>query len=492
MNPLIHSKLPRGLKPLIALVVVCLGLLMSEPLAQKDPKKDPKIPPDLLFKDFDVVPSGLDALASSLDANGFPLNPRWGKQISFNSLPSPAESCPIETRDPNLFRSAQFPNCTSYPVKLNSSEWCGQHINFMTVTYEGTIEWDGVGPGAPFDMDYTFDVSRDDQALYTARDNQIHVEFDRRETVHQWDGTDTWWEKFHHDGVDKGDDHARDMIDGHSVIVIGLLGLDTPHRGKPELHPAYAIFVLLDRNRVLRQTRWAFFVRNWGNEGICGSGRLSVYKSPIKVQIRRAVQVVSQNTWAGARNGSRADLNKMRMDPQLYTSMDPTNFAGIELRFTLLPPDKESWIMGDVTFQEPIPGVTGDLKDKMWPPFDFVRAESKMPKTSSRDEEKMSPQAEAIQAQINKLPEGSRKELLAQLEAIGPRVKGIRLPQAKVPPETIQLGGTQLKPSGSASKTDWVRQERDPVGELSRRQMLEVTRKFFAQRGIKIELPREK
>ena len=150
--------------------------------------------------------------------------------------------------------------------------------------------------------------------------------------------------------------------------------------------------------------------------------------------------------------------------------------------------------MGDVTFQEPIPGVTGDLKDKMWPPFELLRAESKLPKTSRRDEleEEMSPQAQALQAQINKLPESSRKELLAQLEGVGPKVKGIRLSQAKVPAKPIQLGETQLKPSGSASKTDWVRQERDPVGESNRRQMLEVTRKFFAERGIKIELPREK
>jgi hypothetical protein len=35
MNPVIHSKTPRGLKSLIALVVVCFGMLMSNSLAQK-------------------------------------------------------------------------------------------------------------------------------------------------------------------------------------------------------------------------------------------------------------------------------------------------------------------------------------------------------------------------------------------------------------------------------------------------------------------------
>jgi len=35
MNPLIHSKTPRGLRPLIALAVVCLGLSRSDSVAQK-------------------------------------------------------------------------------------------------------------------------------------------------------------------------------------------------------------------------------------------------------------------------------------------------------------------------------------------------------------------------------------------------------------------------------------------------------------------------
>ena len=46
------------------------------------------------FKDFDVG-------TNTFDPNPFPLNPKWGKQIEHNTLPSPAQSCPIESDSDN-------------------------------------------------------------------------------------------------------------------------------------------------------------------------------------------------------------------------------------------------------------------------------------------------------------------------------------------------------------------------------------------------------
>jgi hypothetical protein len=370
----------------MALLGVFITLIIENSLAQEVSKPTPVIPPELLFKDFDVV-------KTSLDANGFPLNPKWGQQVRDNTIPSPTDSCPVDDSDTLHWTSSpQWPNCTSFPVTFNWSPWCSRHVNFMPVTYEGRVTWGGTGEANwfPFgDSDYTLNVERDDDALYSTAGSQVHIEFDSRETVDQWDGTDTWWQKFHHDGVDKGDDEAHRMIDTHFAIVIGLLGLDTYQgpghgtatHGKTELHPVYAMFVRTDQRFKFTHS-WAFFVRNWGNEGYCGASDMKLNRKVIKVQIPHAAKLVAVNGRMGARN---ADINEV--ESSMNFSAQP-NGDGIELTFTLLGSDKQSWIMGDLTFERPLPVLE--------PP------------------RRRSPQFEAIQAQIDKLPKSARKKLFAQ------------------------------------------------------------------------------
>ncbi len=274
----------------------------------------------------------------------------------------------------------------------------------------------------------------------------------------------TWWERFHNAFDTGGNDEAHRKIDRRSTIVIGMLGLDAPHRGKPELHPVYAMFVRTDNNWGLVGTQsWAFFVRNWGNEGFCGEQDVKLHPHPrehrpIKVQIRDVVREVSRSGWRGARNADRTEISSMNFSVQ-------PNPAGIELSFTLLPPEKQSWIVGDITFVQRPP-----LPDPLPPPF------------------------EAIRAQIDKLPKSSRKKLFAQLRSVVLRKGGKqRLPQPTIIAEPTEVGETHLKsPQKVDPKSYLVQLEKDSIGELNRRKQLEVIREFFAKRGVQVDLPPEK
>jgi hypothetical protein len=494
MNRLIHSK--AAIRPF--LMVSLLACAIS--LAQEVPKRPPGIPHELLPKkptptptpggiprgilSTDVpiateplLPSNLkdfDVWSPSLDPNGFPLNPQWGKHARDRTLPTPTDSCPVDDADTlDWTSSPQWPNCTSYPVTFNESFSCKRHVNFMPVTYEGVVSWVGTGEFGNWspvgDSDYTFNVERDDQALYSTQ-GVVHIEFDSRETVDNWDNTDTWWKKFRHEGVDQGNDQAGDMINGRSAIIIGLLGLDTytgpghSGHGTTELHPVYAMFVRTDQNWRLGQSSWAFFVRNWGNEGYCGGddmplGRFDEPATLIKVQFPRAVKVVSRNAWRGARNADRAEV-----ESTVNMSEQPKD-RGTELRFTLLEPEKQSWIVGDITFQEPL--------------LHEIEPENTLP------------QFEALRAQINKLPKSSRKELLAQLKSVVFKKEGTRLP-VKTIAEPAPVGETHLKsPRKVEPKGGLVRgrPKKDSIGELNRRKELEVLRKFLAERGVQVDLP---
>ena len=236
---------------------------------------------EIRLKDFDVSSQGV------LDPNGFPLNPRWGKQVKDNTLPDVHAVCPIDVVG-SWNDDLRFPNCTHVSVSYNRGGLpCAfhadpGHVNFMTVTYEGTATWGGK---SAWDDDYEIDVRRDeDFALYnTNSSGRVHTEFNSEETVDNWDDTGTWWENLHRtwaqcgwlldwEKCPKRDVGVRRLLNGKRVIVIGLLNLDNEHNGKTELHPVYAMFVSLPPADPLQTswTSWAFFVRNWGDQGFCG------------------------------------------------------------------------------------------------------------------------------------------------------------------------------------------------------------------------------
>jgi hypothetical protein len=423
-------------------------------------------------KDFDIV-------TITSDANGLPRNPKWGQQAEHNTIPDPYKSCPIEDDSDNVdlwTKSPQYPHCTSFPITFNGGFWCGPHVNFEPITYEGTVFWDHHA----FDDDYDLNVRRDDQALYSTVGGQAHIEFDSDETVDNWDGTGTWWEKFHHDGVDHytqiapgqyvfdGDAHAAAMINGSPVIVIGKLNLDTSHRGKTEIHPIYAMFVRLNSSD-FRQSSWTFFVRNWGDEGFCSDDDqpFETREHQIKVKIPNVAGLISNNVSQGAQN--QDDLSAMQ------ASMQPSG-DGVLMTFTLLAPDKQSWFVGDLSFIARPPQVAGSPT----PLAAFTTNQSSG--QEEVEEERYGPEVRQLQAKIAKLPGEMRRDLDLQLQRLTPRRKhaptnlSVLFQPAKDEPVRAVL----------ASKTP----SHDPSGRaknaLSARfqRKVEFVKKYLSEKGI--------
>src|SRR3984957_14332263 len=233
------------------------------------------------FRDFDVV-------ATELDENGFPLNPKWGKQV-------------------NSGQSPDFKNLTDdYPIWRNSGFWCGTHYNFMPITYQGQVGWEGHSNSVYDDDDYYGMITRADRAIYTTARDYIHWEFNSEETVDNWDNTGTWWNMFHHNEVDKSGNEAKSHMDNDSGIVIGLLNIDGQHDNPCELHPVYAMFLqqqvvnfdnFLPVEATNKNLVYHFFVRNFGDEGFCSSGQEYLFYDYVKIKIPGAGKMTAANVY---------------------------------------------------------------------------------------------------------------------------------------------------------------------------------------------------
>ena len=236
------------------------------------------------------TPKAMDIILSNgaTDDNGFGLNPNWRQ-----ALPNVCTFCPCGQNDtPPTWNAAA--NCTSQGIHENGRGLCTHtlfggtgipyHMNWFPVTYEGTVQWEGHSNSVYDDDDYYMDVRRTDQALETAAGGGVHIEFNSEETVDNWDGTNTWWDDFHHKGVDADDTTAHLMIDGKFVIIIGMAGVDLTHTNTSELHPVYAMFVRTPMPEPT-QEKWSFFVRNWGDEGFCGPNQEPIPQNTIQVRI---------------------------------------------------------------------------------------------------------------------------------------------------------------------------------------------------------------
>ncbi len=253
-----------------------------------------------------------DLVADAVDDNGLPLNPKWGGQTlttsaaNPNGVPPNPRQCPqgrdvgdIGDHDPGSFP------CTNQFTYLNNGV-CGPHINWFGVTYTGTMSWgEHSCPVTPLfppirgalcgDDDYDMVLKTDKQVGFIADGRgSIECEFDSDETIDHFNSP--WWSRFH-TTVDAGGCHSSDkpgvvgvvcreiaadntgaqsVIDGSSVIVTGLMGIDTEHGQHVELHPVWALAINVRPSDInvlpsINNELWAFFVRNWGDEGFCSS-----------------------------------------------------------------------------------------------------------------------------------------------------------------------------------------------------------------------------
>jgi hypothetical protein len=281
-------------------------------------------PPPPTFKDFDVV-------ATDLDENGFPLNPKWGKQVNSNQSPD------FKTFNEN-----------DYPIWKNSGFWCGTHYNFMPITYRGQIAWEGHSNSVYDDDDYYGPITRADRAAYTTSGEFLHWEFNSEETVDNWDQTSTWWNLFHHNAVDVSDNEAKAHMNNDSAIIIGLLNIDGQHSNPCELHPVYAMFlqqqvVNFDNIFPVPATNnnlvYHFFVRNWGDQGFCSSGQEYLFYDFIRIKIPGAGKMTAANVY----KPGDSKFNQMGWGIEYLPD-------GALLTFHLNSPSDKSWFVGDLAF----------------------------------------------------------------------------------------------------------------------------------------------
>ncbi|PYK98766.1 MAG: hypothetical protein DME32_13745 [Verrucomicrobia bacterium] len=251
--------------------------LESPDCATLNPPPEPTHPYDLMF--------------DQIDDTGVALAPVW------NSTRTPPL---FTTPDPSQCGNGkpwQSP-CTSQPTEINNNPGLcptgelGGHANWIAATYMGRLTWESHSLESQ-DDDYNFNLlpwipSTALVPWITSTDNQLtglHIEFSSDETIDHFHTP--WWSSFH-SAVDDDDSRsianpfgeprremvwgerkALQMVQGNFAIVTGLMGVDCAHSCGAEIHPVWAMAIHVQDDP--DDDRWAFFARNWGNEGYCAS-----------------------------------------------------------------------------------------------------------------------------------------------------------------------------------------------------------------------------
>lgn len=234
-----------------------------------------------------------DLVLAQFDDNGIPLNPDWQSNVAKKGFPDPAHcrwpwqsgaasSCTnggITDTDFDssygfsFFKPLSMIRCASCSVcqTFSSNYDYGGHANWTATTQTGTVFWEEKSSN---DDEYSVNLKTPNAAGATAgRKDGIHVEFAYDETIDVLadDMKISWWQQFK-SAVDTGDNPAHDFLDNRSMIVTGLMGLDFAHAPPgPESHPAWAMAI--HSNEDFGDDTWAFFIRNFGNEGYCSENQ---------------------------------------------------------------------------------------------------------------------------------------------------------------------------------------------------------------------------
>ena len=315
---------------------------------------------------MDILPSNV--LPSQLDDNRFYRNPLWRWAQLGNGQPDACLLCPCGADDtPRTW--TQHPTCTSQaplhenrkdPLCKGKVEWTDSripyHMNWFTVDYEGILSRFDHSPAIGGDNDYNFDITTDNGSLYTIGATSVEIEFDASETVDHFDNTHTWWDTFHHQHVDKNQGEASTFIKGKFAIVIGMLGLDVAHvNHHSELHPAYAMFINTSTSPA--EDQWAFFVRNWGNEGFCGPDQVGLSAPELKIRLKqRSASGGSRGTLAQpklavlrTKNINRFSDNDVNQCPSVNNTTFTADHGDALFTFPLGDPSKRCGFVGDLT-----------------------------------------------------------------------------------------------------------------------------------------------
>ncbi|MFZ0091306.1 MAG: hypothetical protein WAL63_17485 [Solirubrobacteraceae bacterium] len=310
-----------------------------------------------------------------LDYNLFPYDPDWAYFAQNSQLPDALSLCNGYNGSAPYLGS---PPCTSQPITEDnpspdsfSHYICKHgrhpldayhgHVNYEPATYQGILQWyEKSDPGS--DDEYSLDLhpspTLDGVTAGNNNSNSIHIEFDSDETVDHFDDN-AWWNKFH-TSVDRG--HAVDYnggtyVNGRLAVVTGLVGIDTVHGASAELHPVYAIAIRTTPEYApptsgLPADQWAFFARNFGDEGYCSSNGHPLPDGPLRVLI----------PWRQGATGVSVNPNSdvwSNINPQASAAVIPN--VGVLLTFPLTPASSQPLYWGTIDLRWTFPTAPGSV-----------------------------------------------------------------------------------------------------------------------------------
>ena len=232
------------------------------------------------------------------DPNGLLLNPRW-RGLKSPQPPDVKHECGFRATTGHLDRRQLVTTaygCLSPEerqlVTLNeiqSTLYFGSvcvtsgkvgnirgHVNWFPVTARGELTWDSFSSGVQdHDVNINLTSDVDSAALTSANAGGYHTETYYEETLDRIpDFGGTFWQRLKQVLVNKKPPH--DLVDTRPATMTGLYGVDGVHAFHAELHPVYALSVLVDTTVNGRDVTedWAVMVRNLGSEGDCSEGVL--------------------------------------------------------------------------------------------------------------------------------------------------------------------------------------------------------------------------
>lgn len=231
--------------------------------------------------------------------NRMPINPIWGIQAlkcGYDARFWDGRCMPqTETKDFCENEPGRRGNFTRHAIDRTNSFSCitrPARIDFVDnpVMMIGPVEFEDHGL---LDDDYSFNMFpvHGEFADYNPR---VHFEQDEEETFEpitrgRLPGVAFWNGFFNavRDSDQKGRAKIREKLGTAPLgVVVGVPGLDCWHDGHVELHPAFAVALRVS----LAPETWAFYYRNFGKTGLCGSETRSLRVPGHKVSLKLPFQ----------------------------------------------------------------------------------------------------------------------------------------------------------------------------------------------------------
>jgi hypothetical protein len=380
--------------PLLALSLL-LGFVPGALAAQRGEPPRPQFrfnPPDSTAFALTLMPRYADSL--SYDANGWLLNPTWRlvrpnavTRCDFVAGRGNPPQRPLLIRKDDCTTQWELLRLNEASVKVGGGIACNQqsidgvphgHVNWFPVTLLGRSAHVHLFKG---DGDVDFDVIVDSFVAVTAANkhkDEVHAEFRFAETLDRLKdlpGGNTWWHHFA-DSLNRHREAAESLANGKPVIVTGLFNLDLVHHWT-EVHPVYALMARVESRPVggRQIDTWAFFVRDRGDEGSCGTFALP-YEPPTGDRLvhRTIIPWTPGATGVRLGRGSRAWVHGADAQGAAVRELRAEAEQGVELAVSLPKARRDgssAMVLGELILEWEVGGDT-ERTSAWFPPLDSV------------------------------------------------------------------------------------------------------------------------